>query len=542
MCGYVYQDDVFHEALTVHDHLRIQADLRMDNFIKDDAKANRIEAVLKQLNLETSQNTVIGNPLSGPFKEGLSGGERKRLSFATELLTNPPIIFGDEVTTGLDASMAFTVIETLRNIVDDGKLAIVTIHQPSSHVLELFTDIILLSKGQVVYHGPRVNMIKYFGELGIHCPPNNNPADFFIEEISVDPANVEASMEKIGKLAEDYRNSSLYEENVGWKDMIPEIEWRQLHGIYVSKFPATWMKQFVIGLERAWKVDYNSQIVFWARMAQELVVGAIIGSSYMNADNAPLGDVNTQSTMESKFGMVFLTLFFLLIDAVFDISILFPMEMKLFVREYFAGANRCSAFYFSRAITRLPQEILPPFVLATVSYLFGFGFERENTVIRYLYWTAYCVAYSSAFAGLGHLLSALFRDSLLVLISFPTVTITSMSFGGPLIPLSTLPSWLEWLSYTSFTKYAATGMMINELTNAGDDATFPNNQGALEPPSGNPESFLYDYLNVQQGGKISMETWLWLELVIIVGISIALRLASVVVLRIQSLLQPKKRA
>merc|ERR1711988_726199 len=216
MCGYVYQDDVFHEALTVHDHLRIQADLRMDNFIKDDAKANRIEAVLKQLNLETSQNTVIGNPLSGPFKEGLSGGERKRLSFATELLTNPPIIFGDEVTTGLDASMAFTVIETLRNIVDDGKLAIVTIHQPSSHVLELFTDIILLSKGQVVYHGPRTAMIKYFSDIGIVCPPNNNPADFFIDQISVDPAHVEESMEKITNLANQYRDSELYQENISW--------------------------------------------------------------------------------------------------------------------------------------------------------------------------------------------------------------------------------------------------------------------------------------------------------------------------------------
>jgi ABC-type multidrug transport system ATPase subunit/ABC-type multidrug transport system permease subunit len=542
MCGYVYQDDVFPDALTVSDHLRIQADLRMDNFIKKEAKANRIEAVLKQLNLETSQNTVIGNPLTGAFKEGLSGGERKRLSFATELLTNPPIIFGDEVTTGLDASMAFTVIETLRNIVDDGKLAIVTIHQPSSHVLELFTDIILLSKGQVVYHGPRVNMIQYFTNLGINCPPNNNPADYFIDQISVDPAHVEESMEKINNLAQEYRNSSLYQKNVAWKEEIPELEWRQLHSIYVSKFPATWWKQFCIGFERAVKVDVNSSKIFWGRVFQEVVVGAIIGSSYMDAENKPLGDVNDQITMDSKFGLVFLTLFFLLIDAVFDISILFPMEMKLFVREYFAGANRCTAFYASRAISRIPQEIIPPFLCATVTYALGFGFYREESVTRYLWWCAYCVSFSFCFAGLGHLLSALFRDSLLVLIAFPTVTITSMSFGGPLIPLSTLPVWLDWLSYTSFTKYAATGMMINELVNVGPDATFPNGQGTLEPPSGNPEKYLYDNLNVEQDGKISMETWLWLELVIIVGIAVALRIASVILLRIQSLLQPKKRA
>merc|ERR1712146_627036 len=167
-------------------------------------------------------------------------------------------------------------------------------------------------------------MIKYFSELGIHCPPNNNPADYFIDQISVDPANTEESMEKIQTLAKQYRDSSLYEENVAWKEEIPELEWRQLHDIYVSKFPATWMKQFLIGMERAFKVDYNSQFVFWLRMAQEVVMGAIIGSSYLNADNEPLGDINTLSNMDAKFGMMFLTLCFILIEAVFDISMVFP--------------------------------------------------------------------------------------------------------------------------------------------------------------------------------------------------------------------------
>jgi ABC-type multidrug transport system ATPase subunit len=84
---------------------------------------------------------------------GISGGEKKRLSIAIEILTRPHLLFLDEPTSGLDSASAFFVIQTLRNIARDGRTIISSIHQPSSEVFALFDDLFLLSGGETVYFG-----------------------------------------------------------------------------------------------------------------------------------------------------------------------------------------------------------------------------------------------------------------------------------------------------------------------------------------------------------------------------------------------------
>ena len=98
---------------------------------------------------------MVDSPLASPqprlrylTSSGISGGERKRLSVATELLSDPEIIFADEPTSGLDAFMALSVCKILKGLAASGKLVLCVIHQPSSEIFELFTHLLLLGRGE----------------------------------------------------------------------------------------------------------------------------------------------------------------------------------------------------------------------------------------------------------------------------------------------------------------------------------------------------------------------------------------------------------
>lgn len=101
------------------------------------------------MGLEECSDRLIGNW----HLRGVSGGEKKRVSIALEILTRPNLLFLDEPTSGLDSASAFFVIQTLRNVARDGRTVVSSIHQPSSEVFALFDDLFLLSGGESIYFG-----------------------------------------------------------------------------------------------------------------------------------------------------------------------------------------------------------------------------------------------------------------------------------------------------------------------------------------------------------------------------------------------------
>lgn len=132
------------ETLTYSAHLRLPPTLSKEEV------NGIIEATIVEMGLQDCADRHIGNW----HLRGISGGEKKRLSIAIEILTRPRLLFLDEPTSGLDSASAFFVIQTLRNIAHDGPTVISSIHQPSSEVFALFDDLFLLSGGQTVYFGP----------------------------------------------------------------------------------------------------------------------------------------------------------------------------------------------------------------------------------------------------------------------------------------------------------------------------------------------------------------------------------------------------
>ncbi|EWM22109.1 abc subfamily abcg [Nannochloropsis gaditana] len=217
MVGFVDQHDLFYPTQTVREHLEFHAMVRLGAQVRTSAKMARIQEVLIELNLSHVSHTYIGGGRSAV--RGLSGGERRRLSFATEMLSNPSIVIADEATTGLDASMAKSVCRVLRGMADSGRLVVASIHQPSSQTFSTFTHLMLLAgHGHIAYYGPTANLLAYLASVGLQCPPYHNMADFAVRCVAVPPGEgAEEAAARVVKLCTAYTESELAQQNQAWK-------------------------------------------------------------------------------------------------------------------------------------------------------------------------------------------------------------------------------------------------------------------------------------------------------------------------------------
>jgi ABC transport system ATP-binding/permease protein len=154
--GYVPQDDILHPELTVFEALYYTAKLRLPIDTTEKEIRVRIVSVLTQLGLmDTKRNIDIRNVIIGSAEtKGISGGQRKRLNLAMELLTDPSLLFLDEPTSGLSSEDAVNVMDVLRGLANKGKTIILVIHQPSLEIYKKLDNLIILSCGRLMYYGP----------------------------------------------------------------------------------------------------------------------------------------------------------------------------------------------------------------------------------------------------------------------------------------------------------------------------------------------------------------------------------------------------
>lgn len=113
------------------------------------------------------------NMVGGELVKGISGGEKRRLSLAVQLLSDPPVLLADEPLSGLDAFVARNVMQTLKDLATSGRTVIVSVHQPRSDIWQMFDQILLLVKGgKTAYSGPTSAILDEFEEVGQVCPAN----------------------------------------------------------------------------------------------------------------------------------------------------------------------------------------------------------------------------------------------------------------------------------------------------------------------------------------------------------------------------------
>ncbi|XP_044765966.1 protein white-like [Coccinella septempunctata] len=446
--AYVQQEELFIGCLTVREHLIFQALMRMKGSYSQ--KLERVEEVLLQLSLKDCENCQIGIP--GIIK-GISGGERKRLALASEFLMNPLLIFFDEPTTGLDSYMSLNVVHTIKRIAKGGRTVIATLHQPSSEIFHLIDKICLVAEGRIVFLGTTSEATDFFTKLQIPCPPNFNPADYYVQLLSVIPGKEERCMETVKNISDAFQASKIARkiedmaEN-GMDTGAPLAE-KSVKRIYNTG----WFTQMRGLFWRSWLTVVKNPESTTNRIRVVFMESFLIFIIYN-------GLILNQAGIANMDGVLSYLLITLSFQEVFCAIGACCWEKTLFLKEHSDGLYRTDVYFISKIICELPMSFLCDIILTTVCYS-TFGSIMNVGMGEYLTALLISVLLGQTAQGLGYIISFLAPnvDSAPAYVNI--IVVPLMILGGIFLNVSSIPVYLKVVSDFSWFKYAYEAFMIN---------------------------------------------------------------------------------
>ena len=349
LVAYVTQDDVLFPNLTVQETFEFAARMRLPKKVSNKSKMRLVDTIINELGLSKARNTRIGNAMY----RGVSGGERKRTNIGIELLSGASLIFLDEPTSGLDAFQAMNVMESLWMLSTSGRTIITTIHQPRSSIYKMFDLLLLLSEGRTMYYGPAKEAVGFFRGAHFECPVNFNPADFFLDVVSMDFRSKEAedgSRERIQLLADRFESvRETYEGGIHQQHRRSIDGCDDCSDLSVVVFPNNPFTEFGLLLRRAWKQQSRDILPIAITVMQTVVVGFILAAIY--------SDMGSSSTpVQDELGILFFVCIFSAFGAMFQVgTVIIAARSRPTTRRSLSA--RSLARSLSRRSTPFPQIV-----------------------------------------------------------------------------------------------------------------------------------------------------------------------------------------
>ncbi|XP_029667725.1 ATP-binding cassette sub-family G member 1-like isoform X1 [Formica exsecta] len=426
MSCYIMQEDLVQPKLTVMEAMSFAADLKLGRKKSQSEKRIAINEILATLRLSETQDT---------FMERLSGGERKRLIIGLELVNNPPVIFLDEPTTGLDELSSFYCIDSLQKLARFGRNVICSIHTPSASIFNRFDHVYILTAGECAYRGTSDNVLPFLQSIGLECPKHYNPADFVIETCSGDYGSdlIEQMITCVKKLPILPISRAKYELELDTQN--PKVFW-------LDQFK-TLIKRMILQL-------YRNRNYIYLKISLHIFLGLIIGLLFLNMGN-------DGSRALFNFGFCFACLIVFLYIPMLPVLMHFPREIKVMKREYFNRWYNFSAYYWAINVTSIPIQILLGFIYLSMVYLItGQPLEWHRCIMFF------STCFICAFIGesIGHNIASIFNSVNSVFIG-PAITcamiLTSVQGFGDSTPL---PIYRTLFMYASHIRYGLEALTV----------------------------------------------------------------------------------
>jgi len=402
--------------------------------------------------------------------DDVSGGERKRLCIAQELLSQPSVIVMDEPTSGLDSTMALAVVRAMKEIARQGMTVLTSIHQPSSQIFREFDTLMLLNAGEVRYCGAARAAVPYFGALGLVCPPHFNPSDWMMDLLS------EGALEEEGvlrALCRDFGGGGGGGGSGSGSGAEPAalLESEKDAAAAAAAAAAGSLECFAHGLPR-YNLAYGEQLsVLTAR------VRALQHAQLFTVENLLLygglaliaGAIWFDLGGEERniFHRVSLCLWLIgtwTFFPMFNSMPVFPSFMGVLRHEVHAGQYRLSAFYLSRALSTLPLELAFPTLYIAVAWgmsgLHGglAQFARGYLAILLNFVTMQAV---------GLAISAGVPSEKMVTFAILVITFFFGS-SGLFVESARLPVWFRWTKHLNLLLYGYNLLMRQVFVPVGE--------------------------------------------------------------------------
>lgn len=465
LAAYVLQDDDMFAELTVEEQLKYAALLRLPASMPLEKKLFRVQKVIQELGLGKIKNTMVGSQIV----RGISGGERKRVNIGAELVTDPALLFLDEPTTGLDSFNALNVMTSLRHLASNGRTVISTIHQPRSSIFALFDQLCLLSEGRVMYFGPANDAVPYFAALSFRSPAQFNPADFFLDLLSIDPRsadlelNTYARVDFLANKFEGQQEPIAIGSAASQRDMEAALNGNDDHVEVVLKdrnFQTSWWNEITVLCTRALKLAVRERAANIARLGQMLIFSVILGLIWLQNGQANADSDRGLAERLSLQGVIFFIIINQAFAGVFSVIFGFPLERSVVTRERASNTYRTSSYFLSKTITDFPKTLFFNLVFSLIVY-FIVGFKRSAGA--FFIFLLFVFLASSIAESLAIAISILTGDVQSAAGVVPVFIILAVLFGGFFIGDSALPAWIGWGKWLSFVFYSFNGLVKNEF-------------------------------------------------------------------------------
>ena len=437
MIGFVPQDDIIHRELTVFESLYYSAKLRLPSDTSEQEILFRVNEIIDKLEISKAKNTRIGSP----EKKGISGGQRKRVNLAQELITQPSILFLDEPTSGLDPLTDFRIMELLRNIADEGKIVVLTTHHITKENFEVFNNMVLLAEGgKTAYYGPAYpEMLDYYKV--------NDPKQIF--------HSLEAKSKKADPLTE-YRKSRYFKEYVNDRILSQEEIYRkqQNPGAEKNINNVSAFKQLFIFLSRLTKIKISDKENTLILLLQAPILALLIGFTLQISSDYK----GTFDFMHALNVMVITAIFFGIINTSREIV----AEKAIYLRE-------------RKIFLKVPPYLFSKFSLLTIISFFQ-SFSLVFIIhlmcgLKYSVISMTLIVFLTSVSSmcLGLLISSIAKsaDSSISLSIF--ALIPQIIYAGAIVPLKHMWEPVKIISYFCLSRWSYESLLMKE---AGTISTF----------------------------------------------------------------------
>lgn len=453
--AYIMQDDNLQPLLTVQEAMNVAAELKLT--LNHREKLSRIDEILTAMGLDGSRRTRTSQ---------LSGGQKKRLAIALELLNNPPIMFLDEPTSGLDSVSSKQCIGILKQLAKEGRTIVCTIHQPSATLFHMIDHLYVLADGHCVYTGSTQNLVPYLGSIGLLCPTHYNPADFLMEICNGDygkhvPKLMEAMENGKNNLWRSTITISLRkpEEPIGTfmtgsaralqqtPARLYSFETEYTHTPY---YATSFWKQLCVLLKRNAIRLSRDKVLTFTRLTMHLIIALLVGTIYFK-----IGQDATY--VLDNFNLLFFNIMFLMFSAFSATITTFPYEVPIVMREHFNRWYKLRSFYLANKLADFPVQFTAISMYILIVYYMS---DQLPELQRFCLFILMCIAVTLVAQAIGLILGAGMKVQNGMIFG-PFFILPSLIFSGFFVHLNDAHPYLHWLFHLSFLKYGFEGVIVS---------------------------------------------------------------------------------
>lgn len=439
ICSFVTQDDdALLASLTVRETLRYAAGLRLPKWMSKEQKIQKAEEILLKMGLKDCADNLIGNDLV----KGVSGGEKRRVTIAVQILTEPRVLLLDEPLSGLDAFTALSIMDVLRGLAQEGRTLIVTIHQPRSDLFSHFGNVLLLARGgHPIYTGHSTDMLPHFAGLGYECPEHVNPADFALDLITVDlqhEAREAASRKKVRKLIQSWNPDAFPLARTGSITTPAELG-------SMAREPSSFFSAYSILIRRSTKNMFRQPDIIIARIMQIFGLGIVLALYF-----SPLK--TNYYYVQNRLGFLVEIAPLYFVGMLNNIAV-YPTERDVFYRDYDDRVYGVEAFFLTYITTTTPFEIIGCLMFSVLA-VFAVGLERNAETYFIITFNAFCI--TSCGESLGIAFNTLFTHTGFS-VNCMSVFLSVAQVMGGVLSLD-IPDFLQAWNHLSPVKWAVGNM------------------------------------------------------------------------------------